>query len=207
MILLSSRFEETTLVETRAFPARMADCVSKTVALLSRNQAISPAGVMAPVRVAEEFLHIPYRVYYEERQLLKLLDGRSDAGLVALCLGARHHNGVLREKCLRRLLERGAHWTAPFVIQLLGEYVLEVMQPIHERFMLAVEEKYTVFFGQNTGYCQGLEHRAISYWNAYYRKRFPSWKDYPGIQALLALRQAAGTIEPAGPGDFMGHAQ
>lgn len=192
---VTSRSEEGISVEIRAFPSGMSEHVSKTVRQLARGQVHSPSEAIAPVRVAQALLHIPYRVYYDERRLLALLDDGAEAGLVARCLGTRHHNGVLRERCLRHLLAHGASWTAPFVIQLLGEYVLEVVRPIHERFMDGVEEKYGMFFNDNAGYCQRLEQRAISYWNAYYRRQFSCQGEYPGVRALKALQQAAESLE------------
>ncbi|MES2265095.1 MAG: hypothetical protein V4724_41895 [Pseudomonadota bacterium] len=106
-------------------------------------------------------------------------------------MGTRHYDGFLREQCLRRLLAVEEKWVAPFVIQLLGEYVVEVIHPIHEHFLEGVEEKYKDFFSENVEYCEYLRCRAISYWNEYYRERFPRYKDYPAVKALAALQSAA----------------
>lgn len=177
--------------EVRAFPEAMAACVKDLVRLLAPGQIHSPSGTIVSVQVAEERLDIPYRVYYNNQQLLKAMDGPGDTARIALCLGTRHHDGFLREHCLRRLLDVDADWVAPFVLQLLGEYVIELVLPIHERFMEGAEEKYCVFYRQNTKYFESLERRAISYWDAYYRGRFVRYQDYPGVMALAVLRNAA----------------
>jgi hypothetical protein len=53
-----------------------------------------------------------------------------DAGAIALCLGARHHDGHVREACLKQLLLQERAWTVPFVVHLCGEYVLEIIEVI-----------------------------------------------------------------------------
>jgi len=185
---------ETGISEIDAFPKAMAERVTSLVETLACGQIHPPSGTIMAVRVAEEHLHIPYRVYYDTQQLSKAVDRPGDATLIALCLGTRHHDGFLREKCLRRLLESDAHWVAPFVLQLLGEYVIEIVRPIHEHFVAGVEEKYRVFYRQNGGYCQSLERRAISYWSEYYRSRFTRYEDYPAVRALRLLREAAASV-------------
>ena len=50
--------------------------------------------------------------------------------MLALCLGTRHHDGHLREACLRQLLLQERAWTVPFVVHLCGEYVLEIVEVI-----------------------------------------------------------------------------
>ena len=162
---------------------------------LRRNQEHSISNEVISVCVSGELLNIPYRVYYGKRQLLTAVDCPGEAGLIALCLGTRHHDGFIREQCVRRLLAIDDYWTAPFIVQLLGEYVIEVVQPIHERFIERVDTKYIDFFVHNAKYCQYLECRAISYWNEYYRWRFPKHKDYPALKALAALAGAAKRVE------------
>jgi len=177
--------------EVRAFPEAMAACVKDLVQKLARGQMHMPSGTLVSVRVGEERLEIPYRVYYDKQQLAKAIAGPGESACIALCLGTRHYDGFLRENCLRHLLDVDADWVAPFVLQLLGEYVIELVRTIHDRFMEGVEEKYRVFYRRNTGYCESLERRAISYWSAYYRGRFPRYQDYPGVMALALLRNAA----------------
>ena len=186
------RPRETEISEIHAFPAVMAESVKCAVLPLAGGPMHAPTGTVISVRVAEEVLKIPYRVYYDKQLLIKATHIPSETGLISLCLGTRHCDGLIREQCLRRLLTFDQKWTVPFVVQLLGEYVIEVVQPIHERFNEEVEAKYVEFFRQNSQYCQYLEQRAVSYWNEYYRFRFAKHKDYPAVKALAALRKAAG---------------
>ena len=50
--------------------------------------------------------------------------------MIALCLGTRHHDGHLREACVRQLLQQQRAWTVPFVVHLCGEYVLQIVEVI-----------------------------------------------------------------------------
>jgi hypothetical protein len=181
------------ITQTHAFPADLAERVRNAVQLLARGQMHAPSDTVISVRVEAELLSIPYRVYYDKQQLLNCMNSEGETSLIALCLGTRHYDGHMREQCVRRILAADEKWTAPFVVQLLGEYVVEVTQPIHERFLDGVERKYLDFFRENAKYCEYLECRAISYWNEFYRRRYPTHKDYPAFKALAALKSTAKT--------------
>jgi hypothetical protein len=45
----------------------------------------------------------------------------------------RHHDGFGRQRQLKTLLDADEPWTAPFIVQLLGEYVIQICRDI-ERF-------------------------------------------------------------------------
>lgn len=183
------------IAEIHAFPAELTERVKNAAQLLARGQMHAPSEAVISVRLVGELQSIPYRVYYEKQQLFTCMNISDDIALIALCLGTRHYDGFIREQCLRRLLVVNEKWTAPFVVQLLGEYVIEVIQPIHEHFLEGVEGKYLDFFRENLKYCEYLGHRAISYWNEYYRSRFPSHKDYPAVKALATLKLAARPVK------------
>lgn len=191
MIFSFVRQSDNGLAETRAFPAELVERVVSTVSTLARGQMHLPSETLIAVHLAGELLSIPYRVYYDKHQLADCMDRLGGTSLIALCLGTRHYDGHLREQCVRRLLDVDEKWTAPFVVQLLGEYVVEIIQPIHDRFLDAVDPRYSAFFTENARYCKYLECRAVSYWNEYYRSIFQSYKDYPAVKALIALRSAA----------------
>lgn len=42
------------------------------------------------------------------------------------CLFTKHHDGYVREKYLRAVINAQFAWVPPFVIQLLGEYVVQI---------------------------------------------------------------------------------
>lgn len=173
-----------------AFPSSMAECVEKLVQVLARGQIREPSETVMFVCVVGESLRIPYRVYYDKQQLVRCINDTDEVALIARCLGTRHYDGFLREQCARHLLMAEEIWTVPFVVQLLGEYLIEVAQPIQEHLAQGVGVKYIDFCTENISYCAYLECRAISYWNAYYRRRFLKYTDYPGVRGLRILKAA-----------------
>ncbi|NGZ83249.1 hypothetical protein [Duganella aceris] len=172
--------------EISAFPRDLTDAVRAALSVLMPDQMFKPVGGLS-VRVSEESLLIPYRTYYDMARVRRAADAGGRQGLVALCLGARHHDGFLRESCARRLLARDESWVIPFLFQLLGEYVVEIIRPIEEA-IAADGGKYAAFVRANPAYFLTTEQRALSYWDAYYRLRYPDKRDYPALKAIAALK-------------------
>jgi hypothetical protein len=48
--------------------------------------------------------------------------------MLALCIGSKHWDGYIREECVRGLAAVGRPWVVPFVVQLIGEYVVEIVE-------------------------------------------------------------------------------
>ena len=46
--------------------------------------------------------------------------------VVTAAIYSRHHDGLVRQRALATLLDFDEPWTAPFIVQLLGEYVIQV---------------------------------------------------------------------------------
>ncbi|SFZ95051.1 hypothetical protein SAMN05428642_10656 [Flaviramulus basaltis] len=80
-----------------------------------------------------ETLTIPYRLYFDELnpELEKTLtDKQKD---ILNCIYLRHHNGHLREERLNLLSDNLEKWTVPFLIQLIGEYIYELLPIIDKK--------------------------------------------------------------------------
>lgn len=140
--------------------------------------------------VAGECLRIPYRVYFHPKEMDDLgleLDGT--ASVVLLCIGTRSHDGYSRERFLRALLARPASWVVPYVLALIGEYVVEIMQPIIEAWPSLDHRAYAAFARDNGPFIALTRRRVLSYWDCYYRPAMPL-DDYPGMR-LLRLLDAA----------------
>lgn len=187
----------TSPIEARFFPALLTDAVRSVAPLLSRNQVHPPSGGFR-VRVGTDPVDLPYRVYYARRDVTAAASREGTPGLVAACLGSRHYDGFLRQECVYRLLHSDESWVAPYVIQLLGEYVLEIGQTIEHALEAGNMRIYTDYARINRPHLQALERRAVSYWNAYYRQAYSSWRDFPACRVLATL------LGPARP---RGHAR
>lgn len=160
-------------------------------ALLLEELAPSVRGFK--VLVQGEAFSAPYRVYCRPT-VLQAVIARSagETRQLAVCLGTRHCDGYLREECLRELLAMDCPWAAPFIVQLLGEYVIEIVELVAWAVAtLSVVDvaRYSQFALENPAFMATTRRRATSYWNCYHRGRFPKLCAYPAIAALDAIER------------------
>jgi hypothetical protein len=170
-----------------AFPATCARDVAAVFATLSPAKHAPTSDDVAPIVVRGESVRIPARVYFPEPSPAKfsLLTAREK--LVAQCLFTRHHDGFLRERMVRPLLAQAAFWTLPFVVQLLGEHVIEIVHVLEEQLRPGAEIPYAEFLNENPVFWQRTRSRVVSYWNCYHRREFPSLGPYPGQRVVDRL--------------------
>lgn len=145
--------------------------------------------------IGGEPLTLPCRIYSPLSRLQTVVDNASgDARTFASCLATRHWDGHEREAYLRRLLDRVEHpWVVPFVVQLLGEYVVEIAQVIEAGVPGFDPLLFGAFARANAAYMATTRRRAVSDWDCYYRTRYRSLADYPAWRALTAIEDMART--------------
>lgn len=150
---------------------------------LSDGQAYKVENLIYPgiqtVNVAGELLDIPYRIYFNEPEIEKEQNLTDRQKAILNCIFLRHDNGYVRQSRLQKI-ESNEYWLTPFVFQLLGEYVLEIIEVLDEQLNDNKLENYKRFANENPKYYQQTESRMISYWNEYHRRRFPKLKLYVG---------------------------
>jgi len=166
----------------RAFPFGMASLASEAAWELSsfvddtyrqRSEAIDVKGQMVA---------IPRRLH-----LIGMsadTDGLSNLNLASRCLITRATDGRLRQQAVRSIIEHQSAWVAPFVLMLLGEYVIEIVEDVRNALPVLDQSVYANLVRENRQTVQKLRARATSYWDAYYRQQYPQKRDYPGLQAL-----------------------
>ena len=134
-------------------------------------------------------LAIPYRIYNAVPANDLAPDPQVSAAID--CLYTRHNDGFVRQAALRRVLAAEHPWTVPFVLQLLGEYVIEICEDIQlfaetelrsTRPAWAGEVRW--FAGENPDFIVLTRQRATSYWKCYYQGPHLYRDAYPGLQAL-----------------------
>jgi hypothetical protein len=76
---------------------------------------------------------VPKRIYNPEPAEHVLTGLSKMEAVVAAAIYSRHDDGFVRQRQLGTLLGAEEPWTAPFIVQLLGEYVIEICRDI-ERF-------------------------------------------------------------------------
>jgi len=177
--------------ETQAFPSHLLLSVHRVVSILSKDQLHEPNTRNFRIFVEGEMLVIPSRVYYREQQILECIKLPDGEGMIALCLGTRHHNGYLREKCLEKLIKKTSEpWIIPYIIELMGEYILPILQIINRELPYLDTGQFQAFYIENKPYYATTCSKVVSYWNEFYRQQYPRWHDYPGYHLLKAFEKA-----------------
>jgi hypothetical protein len=147
-----------------------------------------------PISFDGETLEIPARIYNSySSTAIESLSAASRAA--AGCIYTRHHDGLVRQRALELLLGHDAAWTAPFIVQLLGEYVVEICLDV-ERFLSdrlpelpKTAHGLTRFVESNRSFMALTRARATSYWAEYYRLDFLRVDSYPAVHALDVIER------------------
>lgn len=147
------------------------------------------------IKFQGETLAIPDRIYngFPSREVESLSPAsRAAAG----CIYTRHHDGQIRQRALDLVLSHDAAWSAPFVVALLGEYVVEICVDI-ERFLRSRLDGFPEtargleqFANSNPTFMELTRTRAVSYWAEYYRLDFLQIETYPALRALDVIEGA-----------------
>jgi hypothetical protein len=177
-----------------AFPSELGTQVSEAVQLLVAARS-APVGY-SEVTVREQRLRIPYRIY--ENPPPGKVDNLSELARTVLhCLLTRHHDGCVRQQHAEMVISTDADWVAPFIVALVGEYVVEIVDAV--RAALAEldtpgswqRRQYGRFAADNPGFMSLTRQRAVSYWDCYYRQEYPTFSRYPAGLVLASLQAAA----------------
>lgn len=158
--------------------------------ILPQHEGITPISKdYYLVSVNDEVLQIPLRIYFDQT----ISRGKMEYGLTDIqqlildCIYTRHHDGYVRQERLERLIYSDQDWVVPFKIQLLGEYVFEIIKVLNENINEKNISLYQNFILENKEYWCKTKDRVISYWNVYYKQHFPERSGYPGFQIIKKL--------------------
>jgi hypothetical protein len=169
-----------------AFPADLRDDVR---AVISTAEGSGPFSVF----VRGERLVIPYRVRADAAALDREETLTPIQRDILFCIFSRHHAGLIRERALRRIIRSSNDWVIPFVVQLVGEYVIEIHQVVQEALTLLNGAQYAAFLRANPEMYERTRQRVVSYWNCYYRhgpslaprgRQFADRTGYPAFEVL-----------------------
>lgn len=167
----------------KAFPRIVRSDAIHLVSSLSEPARTSHAFT---VSVSGEPVEIPYRIYHDLNS--ENLDSLTPVQIELWdCLLTRHHDGFIREEYLSRIIQCDHTWIPPFVVQLIGEYVISIVQLVRERIEALPRNLYRDFLAQNPAFYKVTKQRVMSYWDCYYRGLKKA--DYPGFQVLEFLDQ------------------
>ncbi|NNG44457.1 hypothetical protein HJP15_16265 [Pseudoalteromonas sp. NEC-BIFX-2020_002] len=147
------------------------------------------------IQFEKNTLTIPTRIYTDEGQLGRLAKLTPKQQEVIYCVFSRHHDGFVREKCLRQFVTSNNSFTAPYILQLLGEYVVEIIEVIYQNREKINKDNLVRYISENPLHYEQTRQRVYSYWDCYYRRAYPKYKrgvspkddsylDYPGIKMV-----------------------
>ena len=156
-----------------------------------------PPGNSFHVKVRDETVVIPWRINHPEPAAGVAHALTATQRMILHCLYSRHHDGWIRQRHVEQIVASTEPWVVPFVVQLVGEYVLEIVQTITDGLPgLAVPHSaerrlYGEFVVQNPSFFALTERRVVSYWTCYYRWQYPDFGSYPGSVPAEAFLAAA----------------
>lgn len=137
-------------------------------------------------RVSGNILSIPYRIYYDEPGQSELSSLTCEQQIILHALYTRHHNGYVRESHITTLIahENDHVWTTPYLMLPVGEYVKEILEVIYDNHSSLNGNFIRTFFSENPWLYRTIQSRVASYWDCYYRRKYPEKQHYVGFQLL-----------------------
>jgi hypothetical protein len=167
----------------RAFPLSVRDDVLAVVSVLPENPH---GGRSFKVHVNGGTIEIPTRVYHDTASIGMRKLSSTQRHLLS-CILTRHRDGYVRQKHLEQIISCSHPWVPAYVVQLLGEYVVEIQQLIEDRLKDLEPSVYRTFLLANPAFLALTEQRVISYWDCFYRTR--KRDDYVGFRVLHFFKE------------------
>ncbi len=163
--------------ELRLFPEAGGEALARLAAASTHTNAYE-------VMFGAGRLRVPYRIYVDRGAL----EGSSpdvDPILIDALL-TRHHNGFVRAEALARLMAAAPAWAPAYVVPLVGEYVVEIIEQIEAALIDQDAATYGAFVRANLVFMALTRQRVASYWDCYWRGRWRR-EEYPGARVLARL--------------------
>jgi len=166
----------------RAFPTSLRQDALEACATFP---AVRELGQSFSVHLHDQLVTIPGRLYLDTDSIH--LDSLTSLQRVIVdCLLTRHSDGFTRQRHLERIVRASHHWIPPFVVQLAGEYIVEILDVIYHSLPLVDQASHKEFLCTNPAYLDLTEQRMMSYWDCYYRNI--GREDYVGFKIFEFFR-------------------
>ncbi|MEK4760364.1 hypothetical protein MHH85_08905 [Viridibacillus sp. FSL E2-0187] len=169
----------------KAFPTELKEDVIRVLSIIDHSNKLDFSyGFEVNFRGSK--LNIPERIYINEPSLLQYNTLTDRQQVVLNCLFTRHHDGFIREEHLKKIINQCNYyiWIIPYIIQLTGEYVIEILQVIKDNLDSIDKSIIKEFIAENATFYNTIESRVISYWNCNYRSKYPAITDYVGYEII-----------------------
>lgn len=139
---------------------------------------------------------MPYRLHFASERLP--MSKSDEAWIFARALQTRSNDGFERQSAALDLLTDLQPWAAPFIVALIGEYIIEILDDIFAALTPENAHTLAAFIMENEGYWATTKRRVASYWNVYYRSNQSSEMrcahtrdEYIGFKIIGLLEMAA----------------
>ncbi len=171
-----------------SFPKALENEVANLLSLIKINSEHN-AHWGYEFKLKNGLLEMPSRIYWEEHSLMepKRISPRSRT--ILACILTRHHDGYVREKYLNQIIDSDEYWTIPYLIQLLGEYVVEILDLIWDKFDSVNSSHLVEFILENQIYWHKTKQRIASYWDCYHRYKNRPKEDYVGFKLINRIEE------------------
>ena|ERR1700748_2998467 len=159
--------------------------------LLDKNFDMHPT-MEEKIILQGQQLTIPGRVYFDSPNETTGSTLTTIQQTILNCIYLRHHSGFVRQERLEKLISNiDDYYVIPYIFQLLGEYVIEILFVLDKHVNDQTIGNYTKFIAENKRYWQQTESRMISYWNEHYRRpKYRNLNGYIGKQIVDKLKKA-----------------
>ena len=178
-----------------AFPINLKQDVEIVLAFLIDKNFDIHSTIEEKIILDGQKLIIPGRIYFDKPDETIANSLTINQQTILNCIYLRHHNGFVRQQNLEKLIHNVKdYYVIPFIFQLLGEYVMEILTVADKHINEKTINNYLKFFRENPKYRQRTESRMISYWDVYYRRnKYKNLKEYIGWQIFNRIKKSERT--------------
>lgn len=132
------------------------------------------------LHVRQELVLIPARLHFMSESSDRV--GSEETWLMTQALWTRSNDGFQRQRAARNLIASPKPWAAPFLLALIGEYVVEILTDMDTAMQPSLLNELSGCILVNPSYWRLVKQRVASYWNEYYRHS-STRSAYVGFQA------------------------
>jgi hypothetical protein len=144
------------------------------------------------VQVDGQVVLIPTRLYFASHR--SALPENDKSWRFSRALQSRSSDGFERQRAARDLLRGLQPWDAPFIVALIGEYIVEILEDVSAAMTSDHERTLGFFISHNNAFWETTKRRVTSYWSEYYRYGCRSSyrrDEYVGFKLIDRLEMAA----------------
>lgn len=188
------------IVFENAFPIELYNDVSKVIKIIPtqtyNNVLIGVSKERIVYLLNDATIEIPYRIYFLDvsDEILNKLTFHQQ--IILHCIYSRSCDGFVRQRHLRSLLLiEYEDWAIPYIVKVCDEYVVEILEMTYTILKEQNTECFEKFCHENDKLICKSYARMISYWNEFYRNKYPLFHKYIGRKLFKECFGYSRTLE------------